>query len=342
MNTNQSFKRIIVRMPNWLGDLVMATPILADLRKKFPESEIVAMCQGFSGDLITEDPNLNEIYRFKKPNRWIHKANPRTLIEPIRKGDFDLGILLTNSFSSAYYFWLGNVKERIGFATHGRALLLNKKVALPKNIETQHHVSTYKELLLPLQIPISDTKPKLYLTQEELNLAKNQLSGFKGKLIGINPGAAYGSSKCWPPERFRALVEKILNETENTVVLFGDNAIKPLVEQIGNGLGDRVINMAGRTTIRELMALIKTCDAFLSNDSGPMHIAAALDVPLVALFGSTNPTKTGPYKNGTVIYKQTFCSPCYRRTCPIDFQCMLKISVNEVFDAILEKLDGRV
>lgn len=331
-------KHIIVRMPNWIGDAVMATPILADLRKKFPSSEIVAMCQGPISELLRHDPNITEIFGFKKISGWIHQANPDRILEPIRCGDFDTGILLTGSLSSAYWFYRGNVKERIGFATHCRSLFLTKKVAYPKNLETQHLVKTYKMLLEPLNIPISDTAPKLYLTDEEKALAKKTLSGLPGKIIGINPGAAFGSAKCWPPERFRKLVEKILNETEHTVVVFGDNSLKEMVDSICDNLGDRVINMAGRTTLRELMALIGACDVFLSNDSGPMHIAAALKVPLVALFGSTNPTKTGPYEHGTVIYKQVACSPCYKRVCPIDFKCMLKIQVNEVFSALMEKL----
>lgn len=336
--SNATYRQILVRMPNWLGDLVMAIPILEDLRRKFPQSALVAMCQGFTGDLISSDPHVDEVFRFKKVNGWIHQANPSALIDPIKKGNYDLGILLTNSFSSAYYFWLGGVKNRIGFATHGRSLLLTQRLKIPPQLETQHQVVTYKELLVPLGIPLSDTPPKLYLTEEERALAKNRLALFEGKCVGINPGAAYGSSKCWPPERFRALVEKILRETPYTVLLFGDNVLKPLVDQIGRGLGDRVINLAGKTTIRELMALINECSVFVSNDSGPMHIAAALKVPLVALFGSTNPTKTGPYQHGKVIYKGAFCSPCYRRTCPIDFRCMLKITVDEVFNALMEQI----
>ena len=338
MSIMKEYKHIIVRMPNWLGDLVMATPILEDLRKKFPASEIVAMCQGFSGDLICHDPHVNEIFAFKKLSGWVHQANPESIIAPLKKGDFDLGVLLTHSFSSAYQFWRGGVKNRIGFSIHGRSPFLTKAIPLPKNIEEQHHVVTYKEILASIDIPISQTAPKLYLTQEEINLARNTLSIATDKVIGINPGAAYGSSKCWPPDRFRSLVEKILKETAFTVVLFGDDSLKSIVDQISHGLGEKVVNMAGKTTLRELMALIKSCSVFVSNDSGPMHMAAALGVPLVALFGSTNPTKTGPYNHGKVIYKKVFCSPCYRRTCPIDFQCMLKIEVDEVFNAMMEQL----
>lgn len=153
-------------------------------------------------------------------------------------------------------------------------------------------------------------------------------------MIGINPGAAFGSAKCWPKTSFEKLLERLVVETPHLMVVFGDMAGSALVDEITQGMGERVVNLAGKTTLRELLALIEACDAFLSNDSGPMHIAAALQVPLIALFGSTNPTKTGPYKFGEVIYKKVFCSPCYRRVCPIDFRCMEKISADEVFERL--------
>lgn len=333
-------KNIIVRMPNWLGDLVMATPILHDLRQRWPKASITAMCQSNVAALLQHDPNISEVYSFKKPSGWIRRRQHLDIIERIRQGEYDLGVLLTNSFSSAWWFWRGNVENRIGFAGNLRSLLLNKALSFPKNKEKQHLVLTYKALLEPMGIPTSNTPPHLYVTASEQHTAKELLtnehiSPETHTIIGINPGAAFGSAKCWLPERFREVTLKLLENPRNAVVYFGDPTGAPLVASICQGMDERVVNLAGKTSLRELLALILQCSAFLTNDSGPMHIASALEVPLVALFGSTSDVKTGPYGGGTVIHKHVECSPCYKRECPIDFRCMKRIGVDEVYESII-------
>lgn len=332
-------KNIIIRMPNWLGDAVMATPVLAEVRKKWPEAKITVMCQSNIAPLVKHDPHINEIFSFKRPSGWLRRDQYRNIIAPLKHGDYDLGILLTNSFSSAWWFWTGNVKYRVGFKGNFRNFLLNEAVPFPEAIEKQHLVITYKMLLESIGIPLSDTPPKLYISQDEKHAAIDLLTKYgidlkQNTLIGINPGAAFGTAKCWLPERFQQVAAKLLENPNNYVVFFGDNAGAPLVNDICKQLPDRVINLAGKTSIRELIALIQLCHAFLTNDSGPMHIGAALGVPLVAIFGSTSDVKTGPYKNGVVIHKHVECSPCYKRICPIDFRCMKRIEVDEVYDTI--------
>jgi heptosyltransferase-2 len=339
----QAPENIIVRMPNWLGDLVMAAPLLHDLRKKYLRSTITAMCQSNVAGLLKCDPNINDIYSYKKPSGWIRRSEPTEIIESLRKGQYDMGVLTTNSFSSAWWFWRGHVANRVGFDRNCRGLLLNKAVEEPQNIKTQHLVLTYKELLTPMGIPISTTAPRLFVSPTEEIAAKNLLHNYgidlqKQIVIGINPGAAYGSAKCWLPDRFRSVTEQLLQDPRVIVLYFGDQAGSSLVHEICQGLGPRVINMAGKTSLRELMALIQICNVLLTNDSGPMHIASALSTPLVALFGSTNEVRTGPYGGGIVIHKHVECSPCYYRTCPIDFRCMKKIESDEVYQAILKQL----
>lgn len=338
-------KNIIVRMPNWLGDLVMATPLLADLRHHYGQARITVMCQSNVAPLLEENPHINEILSFNKPSGWIH-AQQRDIIDPLRFGSYDLGILTTNSFSSAWWFWIGHVENRIGYATNLRSLLLDKAVPLPKNIEQQHQVVTYKMLLKPLGIPISETPLELFVSAQEHQAALAMLAKFgvdlkKNVLVGINPGAAYGTAKCWLPDRFTHVTRRLLEDPEAYIVYFGDSNGAALVNDICKEMPERVINLAGKTTIRELMALIQVCDVVLTNDSGPMHIAAALKRPLVALFGSTSNVKTGPYNHGTVIHKHVECSPCYKRVCPIDFRCMTRIEVDEVCNAILNLLQNK-
>jgi heptosyltransferase-2 len=336
--------KIIVRMPNWIGDLVMATPILAELRKAYPKAHITAMCRTPVCELLKEDPQIDELFCFSRSRTFSRRSDRKDIVEKIRKGNFDLGILLTQSFSSAWLFWEGRVKRRLGYRGHWRRFLLSNALPYPENIQKQHLVETYKDLLKPLSIPEGQARPKIYLKESELDSARTllkQMGVANGeRIVGINPGATYGSAKCWLPERFRAVTEELLQEPGLFIIYFGDEASAPLVKEICQNLPPRVINLAGVTSIRELAAVIKLCDVLLTNDSGPMHIAASLETPVVALFGSTNDTITGPYKTGHVIHKHVECSPCYNRKCPIDFRCMKKIEVDEVVKAIRDKLNA--
>jgi heptosyltransferase-2 len=335
---------IIVRMPNWLGDLVMATPVLADLRTLWPTARITAMCQSNVAPLLKFDPNINEVFSYKRPSGWISHQQHWDIIDDLRRGEYDLGLLLTNSFSSAWWFWRGHVKNRIGFAGNVRSFMLNQAVPLPANIDVQHQVVTYKELLVPLGKEISTTAPKLYVTDDEQAAVAALLAlhgAIVGKhvIVGINPGAAFGTAKCWLPERFHEVTQHLLKNPLVYVVYFGDPAGAPLVHEICKDLPERVINLAGKTSLRELLALIRSCSILLTNDSGPMHIASALNVPLLALFGSTSDVRTGPYgSHSKVIHKHVECSPCLKRVCPIDFRCMKRIAVEEVYRELQEML----
>jgi len=324
----------------------MGTPILRDLRSHWPEAKITAMCQGKTGELLLHDPNIDEIFSFTRPSGWLHREGARNILNPLRHGDYDLGILLTNSFSSAWWFWRGRVQNRIGFEGRMRDALLTKAVARPQEIESMHLVNVYKHILRPLGISISETAPKLYVSDEELANAKELLNRCQipdgATIIGINPGAAYGTAKCWLPDRFHEAAKRLCEDPNTFVIFFGDPVGAPTVHEICRGLPKQVINLAGKTNLRELMALIQRCDLFLTNDSGPMHIAAALGTKLIALFGSTNDIKTGPYNGGMVIHKRPSCSPCYKRVCPIDFRCMTQITVDEVVNQIQDLLHQTV
>ncbi|MBM3198148.1 MAG: lipopolysaccharide heptosyltransferase II [Chlamydiae bacterium] len=344
--TQLEFKNIIVRMPNWVGDLVMALPILTDLRKAFPAARLTAMCRHPMGELLQEFPDVDEVFSFTKTSRLIHRDEKKNIMQKLQAGQYDLGVLLPNTVSSAWWFWQGGVTYRIGFDCAGRKVLLTHPVPYPtEDVGKKHLITIYKKVLAPLGLPISDTKPKLYLREEEVEHMRVILSrhGVRAhhKIIGINPGAAYGSAKCWLPERFRAVTTELLQDKEVIVVFFGDLTTAQLVKEICQGLSPRVINMAGLTSLRELASLISLCRVLLTNDSGPMHIAGAFDTPVVALFGSTSAIATGPWHRGVVLRKQVSCSPCYKRVCPIDFRCMRQIQVQEVTDAIRGVLESQ-
>lgn len=341
-------KNIIVRMPNWLGDLVMATPVLADLRTHFPDAEITAMCQNNVAPLLENDPAVDELFRFSRAKGFIRRIGERNIVAKLKNGNYDLGILLTNSFSSAWRFWQGNVKNRLGYRADGRGFLLDHPVDFSPKRKQQHLVITYKELLRPLGISVSDTEPRLVVTDEEVKGAWELVKRFDidsdCHIVGINPGAAYGSAKCWLPDRFAAVARNIVEaDPKNVVIFFGDHSHKELIGKICSGLGNRVLNLSGQTGLRELLALIKICSVFLTNDSGPMHIADSLNIPLLAIFGSTSPVATGPYRQSqNIIQKKVPCSPCFKRVCPIDFPCMKNIGVKEVTEAVLSKLESHI
>lgn len=342
------FEKIIIRMPNWIGDLVMATPILTDVRQAFPRAHITAMSLSPICDLLREDGDIDELFCFSKASSFGRRCERRDIIEKLRRGQYDLGILLTHSFSSAWWFWRGQVERRLGYRGNCRSPLLTDALDPPSHLHEQHLVETYKQLLQPLGISISDTLPRLFFTDKEIEQARKLLHQLgirpEHRLVGINPGAAYGSAKCWLPERFRQVTEKLLRHEDIRVLYFGDQTSMSLTKEICKGLPSPVVNLAGLTSLRELGCLIKLCRVLLTNDSGPMHIAATTGTAVVALFGSTNEVVTGPYKTpmSQVIHKEVACSPCYKRVCPIDFRCMKRIETDEVYKALIQALNSHV
>ena len=328
---------IIIRMPNWVGDLVMATPIIADIKSTFPKAKITAMVQKPLGELLETDPNVDEVFSFHRVGPMWRRIANRDIVSKLKQGQFDLGILLTNSFSSAWWFWRGNVKRRIGFAGDGRGWLLTDPVPQCRRTKSRHLVEIYKDLLHPLDIHPSKTVPRLYIDDREVEHAWQLLLRLgihpSDCIIGINPGAAYGEAKCWLPERFTAVAKKLVGK-RCKVLFFGDLASKDNIDAMCRDLPSGVVNMAGMTSLRELLALLQICRVLLTNDSGPMHVAAALGTQVVALFGSTSPKYTGQYRSGDVICKHVSCAPCFKRQCPIDFKCMKHITVDEVVQTI--------
>lgn len=337
-------KKIIVRMPNWIGDFIMATPILKDVKNKFSKAKIYVICKRSLKDLLKYDKNVDGIIGFESSFSKIFIS--KRFIDEIKEHKFDLGILLTNSFSSAIWFFRGKVKNIVGFNKASRSIFLNHPIKFPKERNKQHLVITYKSLINSLGINESTSSPYINLNKKDIDKSYERLKEYgysKEKiLIGINPGASYGSAKCWPEENFNSLSKLLLKHKNVFIVFFGDDKSEILVNNICKDLSERLINLSNKTSILELACLIKHCDLFLTNDSGPMHIASALNVLVLALFGSTDEIITGPYNGGHVINKKVECSPCFCRECPKDFKCMKNIKTNEVYDKIKELLKGKI
>lgn len=309
----------------------MALPLIERLAQ-VQRYEITALVKAPFGQLLREETKLSRIIEIDGGSRFFPTCGGIPLAKML--GAFDIGILTTNSFSTAFHFFHGRVKQRIGFSGKGRGLMLTHPLPHLKSIHKTHLCLKYQRLLAPLGIEVHDISPKLTAPEAVFGEYEEEK-----RYIGVNPGAAYGSAKCWPPDRFHALAIRLMEDyPEHEILFFGGADHVELIAGIVDGL-DRAHSLAGKTSLSHLVGLIAKCEVFISNDSGPMHIAAALNVPTVAIFGSTCPIKTGPYnwqKNPRlqVIQKKVDCAPCFKRTCPIDFKCMKRIEVADILERV--------
>ncbi len=340
---------ILIRGVNWIGDAVLTLPALKSIRKNFPNAHISLLVKPWVSDIFKENPDINEIIPYGDDYRGC--TGKIRLATVLRQKKFDIAILLQNAFDAALIAWLAGIPERTGYKRDCRGILLTNAIPVKKDVLKQHQVYYYLSLLESAGIKTAWTQPYIYLTDDERRKARKIISsalpGRSLPLIGINPGAAYGSAKRWPSERFAGLIHRITSELNARVIIFGSGSEASIADEISEKLETRnpkpetrILIMSGKTGLRELAALISECDAFITNDSGPMHMASALLVPVVAIFGSTDKTATGPFGQGhKVVSSDLPCSPCLKRECPEKhLQCMTKITVDEVFEALKDVL----
>jgi heptosyltransferase-2 len=349
--------RILVRSTNWIGDAVMTTPALAALRSLYPKAHISVLARPWVAPIFNEHPAVDEVILFGSPG-----AN-NTLIEKIflsrslKTRLFDLALLFPNSFDSALIAYLARIPRRVGYRTDGRRLLLTLPLSVPQDCGTRHEVFYYLGLTHSLQrryspdsagaIPAGPPRLHINVPAEGRAAAREFSARFDPSgdavLIGFNPGAAYGPAKCWPVERFVSLGRALVDRFPGChILVFGTAKEETVVRSISARLGKRAHNLAGRTTLAQVMGIIGILDLLVTNDSGLMHVGAALGIPLVAVFGSTNPVTTGPWSGKSVVVRHELsCSPCLKRTCPSDFGCMKGIVVDEVLDACVVQLEGK-
>jgi heptosyltransferase-2 len=337
-------QRILVRSTNWVGDAVMSVPALEALRTAFPRAEIVLLSKPWVSELYWHHPAVNRQIIYKPGSEHRGPMGFTRLIRELRAERFDAALLLPNSFHAAWMAWLARIPLRIGYARDQRGFLLHDPIEPPLPAAYGHQAYYYLQLLFRAGL-IDKPQPveeiRLRLTDTEKNWAAKKIDslGLGGPrfLVGIAPGAAFGPAKRWLPERFGGLADRLIGALHADVIIFGSAAERPLAEEIARSMQHTPVIAAGETSLRQLLALMARCRLMVANDSGPMHLAAALDIPLVAIFGSTDERATGPLGRRIRIVKQEVeCSPCGRRECPIDFRCMRDLTVEEVFRATLE------
>jgi len=327
----KSYHKILVRGVNWIGDAVMTMPALRAIRQAYPGSAMSLLVNPSVAPLFVRNPNIDEVILYE--DRFRKLLGKLRLVNTLRKMSFSEAILLQNAFDAALISFLARIPERIGYDRDSRGYLLTKRVPFNNDDRKVHHIEYYLNLLEAVGIKAPHAYPWIYLSIEERLWARDRLSGLRRPLLGINPGATYGSAKRWFPERFADVANWFTKDTGGSVVIFGSTKELDIVQEIGKNILENKLLLAGKTSLRELISLISESDAFLSNDSGPMHVSYAVGTPLVALFGSTDPRLTGPVGNGNVVVRSNVsCSPCFQRTCKKnDMQCMYGITSDEVF-----------
>lgn len=338
---HSSVRKILIRSVNWVGDAVMTTPAIGVIRRHFPDTEITILANRLVAPLFSPHNWVDRVITFDRNGNHRGIAGRIKLAAELRKYKFDLVIIFPNSFDSALVPWLAGIPARLGKSSDGRGLLLTRLYNPAKNAPICHEVEYYLHLLQHFGIDGEAEKPRLFTTPDEISSAKKLLQKHEIEsndfLIGINPGATFGSAKRWYPERFAEVARILAGVWSARVIIFGGSNETDIAAEIEKHLNGNCLNMAGKTTVRELMALISRCSFFITNDSGPMHIAAAFGVPTVAVFGSTDHATTSPYSgNAVIVRKEVECAPCKLRECPTDHKCMTAITADDVVIAALE------
>jgi heptosyltransferase-2 len=339
-----SYEKILVRATNWLGDAVMSLPALRALRERFPDAEIAILAKPWVADLYGREPFCDRMIPY----------TPRTLGEKWAAGralareGFDCAILLQNAFEAAAVAFAARIPERIGYARDGRGMLLTRAIPVPRPGEIPRHERFYYLELLH-RAGILDRLPendRIVLDGASAARAAGtdrfRVLGMGEAVVGMSPGAAYGTAKQWLPERFAAAADSVARQIGGTVAIFGSANERELCGQIAAAISAPVRNFAGETTLAEYIDLAAACRVYLTNDSGGMHVASALGVPTVAIFGATDDIGTGPTGPlARVVREPVECSPCLRRECPIDHRCMTRVSAERVADVALDLLQQK-
>jgi heptosyltransferase-2 len=333
-----SQNKILIRGVNWIGDAVMTMPAIMALRKAYPESKISMLVKPSVSPIFEKDPNIDDIVLYEE--RFSGIFGKLRLAMKLRRGHFSNAILLQNAFDAALITFLAGIPERIGYSRDGRGFLLTKPIPFDGDDRKAHHIDYYLNLLKAADIKADYSNPWIYLSIDERLAARDKLSSLKRPILGINPGATYGSSKRWFPERFAQVANWFIKETDGSVAIFGGRNEVDIAEEIDKHIDENKIFLAGMTSLRELIPLISECDVFVTNDSGPMHIAYAVGTPIVAIFGSTDPGLTGPVGDNNIVVKTDLsCSPCFERTCKDnDMRCMYTVTSEEAYFGVKELL----
>ncbi len=335
---------VLVLAPNWLGDAVMALPAVADIRHAFPATRLVVAARGPVADLFRLTTTVDEVVTLRWSGRWWRRAALAADVEALRPIGADIAMLLPNSFAAAWLASRASVPERWGYGTDLRAQLLTRAIRRPAG--SVHQGAYYQHLTRTCGIEPGPLEPALVIADAVVAAARSALTGKgwdgRSPLIVLAPGAAYGTAKRWIPAYVAELIGELTGARGATCVLVGSRGDHATARMIASSLAAparaRLIDLTGETTLEQLAGILRGAQACVSNDSGAMHVAAAIGTPLVALFGPTRERETAPLTaaggRADVLTHPVWCRPCMLRECPIDHRCMTGITPQRVFASV--------
>lgn len=335
--------KIMIRATNWVGDAIMALPALRAVKQKFPDAAIGIVARPYVGEIYREQQICDELIAYDPVRDHRGWRGREQLAAELRSRKFDAALLLQNAFDAAWLAWRAGIPERIGYARDARGLLLTKAVPVPKLGEIPSHEKFYYlELLrragwlqdLPMVEHISMNVPEARRQNAAATLLE---AGVRPQAfrVAIGAGASYGLAKCWLPERFAEVATYLQNERDADIILFGTPGEVAVSTAIAGGMKRKPVDLTGKTAIGELPALLSQCDLFLGNDSGAMHVASAVGLPVVAVFGPTDPEGTSPVTTRySIVQQKPYCSPCFLKQCPTDHRCMKNVTPDMVQEAM--------
>ena len=332
---------LVLQTGGWVGDMVLLTPALRALKTAYPQSHLALLIRPLVADLMATHPYVNEVIVDSKGKGFNRLLSFYKLVNEIRRSDFNLAVVLhPTSSRNALIPFLAGIPERIGSNVSGRGILLTRTCTDRTDL---HEIHRYLRVLELIDIHEPNAKLEFWHTDADRQAARQILAAHgispNERLIGVNLGTTW-RTKRWSLENFAAVITQIQKRMDVRLLLTGSTAEIPLGEALVGTIKVEMINLIGKTTLMQLGALIENCNLYLTCDSGPMHIAAAVGTPTIALFGPTSPTRHGPYgENHEVIEKPVECRPCYKRKCMRKDQphlCMTEINPNQVVAQILK------
>jgi heptosyltransferase-2 len=329
----------VIRSPNWIGDGIMSLPAIRAFKEYFPGDSLTLIVKHYLADIFLNIAEIDKVIAI--PDRWSAQGYLNSL-RCLREKHFERGILFTNSFASALFFRMAGINTLSGYGRDARSWLLADKIS--NQVNDEHHQFYYLKIIeyLAKQKILRPFSADLVLSAAEKSQAATLASDWGitagNDLVAIAPATAFGSAKTWLPERFREVIARWQKSHPATeILLLGSPAEKDKISKIATGLSGRIHNLAGRLTLRQTIIILAKCRLAICNDSGLMHIASSLKVPLLAIFGPTETRKTSPLADPyRLLYHGADCAPCRHRECPTDHRCMTSVTCAEVLTAAEE------